>query len=207
MDAGPVSSEQCGTARCVGWAVLMATSPPSRMAVHQRRTSDGSVEKTRWCHERSLPVDGSRPTHRANTDRLGGSASCLSWLQTRKTRTGVDILGPSTSLETGGCQARTIRSPRLNHEQAAGLVSTAWLATPRLGISTTERTLDGDDAHVAPRLRAGMRVLDLGCGGCSLTLAIGAAVAPGEVLGVDLQAGVVERRRRQPRTPDCVTRT
>lgn len=35
-----------------------------------------------------------------------------------------------------------------------------------------------------------MRVIDLGCRAGSLTLGIAAAVAPGEVLGVDLQAGV-----------------
>jgi SAM-dependent methyltransferase len=36
---------------------------------------------------------------------------------------------------------------------------------------------------------------DLGCGAGSLTLGIAAAVAPGEVLGVDLQPGVIERAR------------
>ena len=58
-----------------------------------------------------------------------------------------------------------------------------------------QRTLERDAAHLAPRLRAGMRVVDLGCGAGSLTLGIAAAVAPGEVLGVDLQAGVIERAR------------
>src|SRR5919199_3973305 len=58
------------------------------------------------------------------------------------------------------------------------------------------RTLEQDDAHLAPRLRAGMRVADLGCGAGSLTLGIAAAVAPGEVLGIDLQAEVIELARR-----------
>src|SRR5579872_3491812 len=58
-----------------------------------------------------------------------------------------------------------------------------------------QRTLERDAAHLAPRLRAGMSVVDLGCGAGSLTLGIAAAVAPGEVLGVDLQASVIERAR------------
>jgi SAM-dependent methyltransferase len=57
------------------------------------------------------------------------------------------------------------------------------------------RTLERDAAHLVPRLRAGMRVADLGCGAGSLTLGIAATVAPGEVLGVDLQPGVIERAR------------
>ena len=57
------------------------------------------------------------------------------------------------------------------------------------------RTLERDAAHLAPRLRAGMRVLDLGCGAGSLSLGIAAAVSPGEVLGIDLQASVIERAR------------
>lgn len=57
------------------------------------------------------------------------------------------------------------------------------------------RTLERDAAHLAPRLRAGMRVADLGCGAGSLTLGIAAAVQPGQVIGVDLQAGVIERAR------------
>jgi ubiquinone/menaquinone biosynthesis C-methylase UbiE len=51
------------------------------------------------------------------------------------------------------------------------------------------RTLERDAAHLLPRLRAGMRLVGLGCGAGLLTLGIAAVVAPGEVLGIDLQAG------------------
>jgi ubiquinone/menaquinone biosynthesis C-methylase UbiE len=40
-----------------------------------------------------------------------------------------------------------------------------------------------------------MRVVHLGCGAGSLIRGIAAAVAPGEVLGVDLREGVIERAR------------
>jgi len=46
-----------------------------------------------------------------------------------------------------------------------------------------------------PHLRAGMRVLDVGCGPGSITLGLAAAVAPGEVVGIDVQPSQVEKAR------------
>src|SRR5262249_28827573 len=43
-----------------------------------------------------------------------------------------------------------------------------------------------------PHLRPGMRVLDVGCGLGSITLDLAELVAPGEVVGVDLDAGQLE---------------
>ena len=59
------------------------------------------------------------------------------------------------------------------------------------------------DADVlAPvRWRAGMRVLDLGCGVGNLTLRVADLVAPGEVLGVDASALQVEHARAAASRP------
>src|SRR5262245_42511510 len=57
------------------------------------------------------------------------------------------------------------------------------------------RTLERDGAHVLQRLHSGMRVVDFGCGAGSLTLGLASIVAPGEVVGVDLSAEVIDRAR------------
>ena len=47
-------------------------------------------------------------------------------------------------------------------------------------------------------LRAGMRVLDLGCGGGAVTLRIGALVgAEGEVVGIDLDPSILRLAQRE----------
>ncbi len=48
------------------------------------------------------------------------------------------------------------------------------------------RRLASDAAFILPYLRAGLDVLDVGCGPGSITLGLAAKVAPGRVLGVDL---------------------
>ena len=53
------------------------------------------------------------------------------------------------------------------------------------------RTAAKEAAFFLPLLRAGMRVLDLGCGPGSITLGFAQAVAPGEAVGVDLQPSQV----------------
>src|SRR4029453_19077494 len=53
------------------------------------------------------------------------------------------------------------------------------------------RTAAKEAAFFLPMLRAGMRVLDLGCGPGSITLGFAQTVAPGEAVGVDLQPSQV----------------
>jgi len=53
------------------------------------------------------------------------------------------------------------------------------------------RTAAKEAAFFLPHLRLGMRLLDLGCGPGSITLGLAEAVAPGEVVGVDLQPSQV----------------
>jgi SAM-dependent methyltransferase len=57
------------------------------------------------------------------------------------------------------------------------------------------RTATRDAAFFLPHLRPGMRLLDVGCGPGSITLGLAEAVSPGEVVGVDIQAGQVEQAR------------
>jgi SAM-dependent methyltransferase len=49
------------------------------------------------------------------------------------------------------------------------------------------RTAEQHAALLLDHLQPGMQVLDVGCGGGSITIGIAAAVAPGRVVGIDLQ--------------------
>lgn len=57
------------------------------------------------------------------------------------------------------------------------------------------RTARNSAAYLVPHLRAGLRVLDVGCGPGSLTADLAKLVAPGAVVGVDLSPEVVEEAR------------
>jgi SAM-dependent methyltransferase len=57
------------------------------------------------------------------------------------------------------------------------------------------RTAVGEAAFFLPHLRRGTQLLDVGCGSGSITLGLAQVVAPGEVVGIDLQAPQIERAR------------
>jgi ubiquinone/menaquinone biosynthesis C-methylase UbiE len=57
------------------------------------------------------------------------------------------------------------------------------------------RTAAEAAAFLLPHLREGMRLLDVGCGPGSITLGLAQAVAPGEVLAVDLSSDVLSEAR------------
>jgi ubiquinone/menaquinone biosynthesis C-methylase UbiE len=57
------------------------------------------------------------------------------------------------------------------------------------------RTASRHAAFLLPHLRPGMRLLDAGCGPGSITLDLARQVAPGEVIGIDLQDTLVARAR------------
>jgi len=59
-----------------------------------------------------------------------------------------------------------------------------------------KRTASEAAAFLLPHLKPGMRLLDVGCGPGSITLGLAAAVAPGEVLAIDLSSDVLEEARR-----------
>jgi 2-polyprenyl-3-methyl-5-hydroxy-6-metoxy-1,4-benzoquinol methylase len=48
------------------------------------------------------------------------------------------------------------------------------------------RTVENSAAHLAPHLRAGLDVLDVGCGPGTITVDLAARVAPGRVIGLDV---------------------
>lgn len=58
-----------------------------------------------------------------------------------------------------------------------------------------QRTAEYEAAFFLPHLRPGMRLLDAGCGPGSITLGLARAVAPGEVVGIDIEPAVIERAR------------
>ena len=58
-----------------------------------------------------------------------------------------------------------------------------------------KRTAVEAAAFLLPHLRPGMRLLDVGCGPGSITLGLAQAVAPGEVLAIDLSADVLDGAR------------
>ena len=59
------------------------------------------------------------------------------------------------------------------------------------------RTAEVHGAFFLPYLHAGMTVLDCGCGPGSITLGLAKAAFPGDVTGVDIEEGQVERARAQ----------
>lgn len=57
------------------------------------------------------------------------------------------------------------------------------------------RTAEREAAYLLPRLRPGMRLLDVGCGPGTISSGLARAVVPGEVVGIDVSAEVIERAR------------
>jgi len=65
----------------------------------------------------------------------------------------------------------------------------------RLSQMHAARTAEREAAFFLSQLREGMRLLDMGCGSGSITVGLAAAVAPGEVVGIDVEPAVIERAR------------
>lgn len=57
------------------------------------------------------------------------------------------------------------------------------------------RTAEREAAYLLPRLRPGMRLLDVGCGPGTISSGLARAVAPGEVVGIDVSADVIDSAR------------
>ena len=55
------------------------------------------------------------------------------------------------------------------------------------------RTVENSAGYLLPELRSGMRLLDVGCGPGTITIDLAERVAPGEVLAIDAEAGVLEQ--------------
>lgn len=68
---------------------------------------------------------------------------------------------------------------------------------PAFDAQMTSRTAAVEAAFFLPHLRPGMRLLDVGCGPGSITLGLAEAVAPGEVVGVDLRPEPLQGARAE----------
>jgi SAM-dependent methyltransferase len=68
-------------------------------------------------------------------------------------------------------------------------------ANPAFEAALALRTAAQDAEFFVPHLRPGMQVLDVGCGPGSITLGLAELVAPGRVVGIDVQPSQVEQAR------------
>ena len=70
--------------------------------------------------------------------------------------------------------------------------------------SHTWRTAANSAGYLLPTLRAGMRVLDVGCGPATITIDLATVVAPGQVVGIEPTEGVLEIARANAAQADAV---
>ncbi|MYA62347.1 MAG: class I SAM-dependent methyltransferase, partial [Dehalococcoidia bacterium] len=62
--------------------------------------------------------------------------------------------------------------------------------------SYTGRDIEAEAGFILPHLKPGMSILDCGCGPGAITFGLAEAVAPGRVLGVDIEPAMVEQATR-----------
>ena len=68
-------------------------------------------------------------------------------------------------------------------------------ANPAFEAELASRSAARDAAFITRYLRPGMSVLDVGCGPGTITLGLAQHVAPGGVIGIDIQSSLIERAR------------
>jgi len=72
-------------------------------------------------------------------------------------------------------------------------------ANPAFEAELAARTASQEAAFLVSYLRPGMKLLDVGCGPGSITLGLAEIVAPGQVVGIDIQSAQVEQARAAAR--------
>jgi len=73
--------------------------------------------------------------------------------------------------------------------------------TPPIVSFMTRRSAETHAAFFLPQLKPGMRLLDCGCGPGTISRGLAARVAPGEVIGVDVEVSQLELARQDPANP------
>lgn len=78
----------------------------------------------------------------------------------------------------------------------------AWLRGVH-GPAHGRRTAERNATFLLPHLRPGMSLLDAGCGPGSITAGLACAVAPGEVVGIDLSVEAIDAARAHAEASAC----
>jgi SAM-dependent methyltransferase len=79
------------------------------------------------------------------------------------------------------------RDPGPLGPQTAPRARYIYRANPSVASAQGSRTATTEAAFFLPYLRPGIRLLDAGCGGGSITVGLGTVIAPGFVVGLDLE--------------------
>jgi SAM-dependent methyltransferase len=101
------------------------------------------------------------------------------------------------------------KSPRVWHTEASKMSLPGDKNIYTFGYSPTAtqmiagRNAEGHAGFLLPYLRAGMHVLDCGCGPGSITVGLAEVVASGEVVGVDIEPSQVALARAQAAQRGC----
>jgi ubiquinone/menaquinone biosynthesis C-methylase UbiE len=78
-------------------------------------------------------------------------------------------------------------------------------ANPAFEAELAARTASRDAAFFIPHLRPGMQLLDAGCGPGSISVDLAEIVAPGHVVGIDIQSSLVAQARARAATRGVAT--
>ena len=95
------------------------------------------------------------------------------------------------------------KSERGRSVRAAGVYSQA--SNPAFELELAARTAAREAAFLVPHLHPGMRLLDVGCGPGSITLDLAGLVAPGQVIGIDIQRAQIDQARALASARDVTT--